>query len=198
MTKPYYSWQSAEGDRVDHAVLQLKADGMRAVGTATAADYVLAWSLDASDGWVTRGLRVQVESFGWSRSLILQRHASGAWSSTVSATGSPDLPAAGMVDADALAGALDCDLGLCPVTNTMPIRRLELLASAVPPTPLVMAWVEVPSLRVIRSDQVYASSVEAGRVSYRSYSRDFHAELSVDDDGVVLDYPNLARRIMNE
>ncbi len=26
-----------------------------------------------------------------------------------------------------IASALDCDLGLCPATNTMPIRRLGLL-----------------------------------------------------------------------
>ena len=76
----------------------------------------------------------------------------------------------------------------------MPIRRLGLLGRTVPETTLVMAWVEVPSLRVIRSDQVYASSTP-GRVRYRSYSRDFQAELTVDPDGIVIDYPGLARRL---
>lgn len=100
----------------------------------------------------------------------------------------------GIENAADLNDALDCDLGLCPVTNTMPIRRLGLLASDLPETPLVMAWVEVPSLRVIRSDQVYASAAP-GNVRYRSYSRDFSAELSVDADGIVIDYPGLATRV---
>jgi hypothetical protein len=76
----------------------------------------------------------------------------------------------------------------------MPIRRLRLLDEDISEVPLVMAWVDVPSLRVIRSDQVYGSAGQ-GRVRYLSYSRDFHAELTVDDDGVIIDYPGLARRI---
>jgi len=76
----------------------------------------------------------------------------------------------------------------------MPIRRLQLLERAVPETPLVMAWVEVPSLRVLRSEQVYASG-GAGAVRYANGSRDFAAELRVDGDGMVVEYPTLARRV---
>lgn len=79
----------------------------------------------------------------------------------------------------------------------MPIRRLALLDGGVLHTPLVMAWVEMPTLRVIRSDQLYASgSANAPlTVRYASHSRDFQAELTVDSDGVVVDYPHLARRV---
>jgi hypothetical protein len=56
----------------------------------------------------------------------------------------------------------------------MPIRRLGLVDGVVPPTELVMAWIDVPSLQVVRSEQVYAP---------------------VDDDGLVVDYPELARRL---
>jgi hypothetical protein len=56
-----------------------------------------------------------------------------------------------------------------------------------------MAWVEVPSLRVLRSDQVYRSG-PPGTVLYRSRNRG-HAELEVDTDGLVTLYPGLARRL---
>ena len=71
---------------------------------------------------------------------------------------------------------------LCPVTNTMPIRRLGPLGRDVDDTHLVVAWVEVPSLRVLLSDQVYASASEAGgrRGRYTTYRRDFSALLCVD------------------
>ena len=63
-----------------------------------------------------------------------------------------------------------------------------------PSTPLVMAWVDMPSLQVIASDQYYASH-DATTVSYSSSTRNVDVLLSVDTDGVVLNYPNLARRL---
>lgn len=83
----------------------------------------------------------------------------------------------------------------------MPIRRLRLLDGGVAPTRLVMAWVEMPSLRVLRSEQVYASADpdDAGlRVRYESANRDFRAALSVDAHGLVRDYPHLATLIASE
>ena len=80
--------------------------------------------------------------------------------------------------------------------------RLDLLNNSAPPdeTRLTMAWVEVPSLRVLASEQVY-SQVSPYRdergsaiVLYSSDSGGFTAEITVDSDGVVLDYPGLARR----
>lgn len=54
--------------------------------------------------------------------------------------------------------------------------------------------IEVPSLRVIRSDQVYDSSPTAGKMRYTSYGRDFNAEITVDSRGIVIDYSDLALR----
>ncbi len=81
------------------------------------------------------------------------------------------------------------------------MHMLRLLDGGVAPTRLVMAWVEMPSLRVLRSDQVYAArsplDAATGRavVRYTSASRDFTADLTVDADGLVVDYPRLARRV---
>ncbi|MBD8103945.1 putative glycolipid-binding domain-containing protein [Plantibacter sp. CFBP 8775] len=56
---------------------------------------------------------------------------------------------------------------------------------------------QMPSLRVIRSDQIDASNPEGthGRVRHTSFSRGFSAHLTVDSDGLAIDYPTLARRI---
>ncbi|KAJ8141009.1 hypothetical protein OY671_005815 [Metschnikowia pulcherrima] len=85
----------------------------------------------------------------------------------------------------------------------MPISRLGSLGDDPPAheTHLVMAWVEVPSSRVSRSDQVYAArepldpATGQGVVRYTSATRDFTADLTVDADGLVVDYPELARRL---
>jgi uncharacterized protein len=182
--------------RVDHASVELHRTSMRAVGGSVARTFSSSWELDVDCGWVTRGLRLTTRGFGWGRSLELTRSTAGEWVAEVSARGDAHLPDLGLADAGSLAGAVDCDLGLCPVTNTMPIRRLGLLERDVGETHLVMAWVDVPSLRVIRSDQVYGSgpASDPARVHFRSLKGGFAAQLTVDDDGFVIDYPTLAHR----
>ena len=195
MRQMSFSWRGEDDPaRIDHAFIRLSDSGMFAHGSSITALYSTSWRLDAADGWRTRTLDVSVHSDGWSRTLNLARSGDGTWTATAQERGDVELAPAGLLDAAVVKGAVDCDLGLCPVTNTMPIRRLRLLDEDVSEVPLVMAWVDVPSLCVIRSDQVYGSA-DYGRVRYRSYSRDFQAELTVDDDGVVIDYPGLARRI---
>lgn len=184
--------------RVDRACITFRGTSMQAIGGASSGWFSSSWQLDVGPGWVTRSLRVTTHGFGWSRSLELERSASGQWSAMSTSQGEADLPAPGLNDPGTLDGAIDCDLGLCPVTNTMPIRRLGLLEREVGETHLIMAWVEVPSLRVIRSDQLYSSPPPTSglnQVRYESYSRDFNAQLTVDHDGLVIDYPTLAQRL---
>ncbi|MFE5672618.1 putative glycolipid-binding domain-containing protein [Agromyces sp. NPDC056523] len=194
------AWAGADDPhRIETACVRLGAERMHAIGGARATWYVTDWELDVGDGWRTRALRVTARGFGWWRTLDLERSRQGEWHTDAQQSGDVDLPDAGLADPSSVAGALDCDLGLCPLTNTMPIRRLGLLDADVPETPLVMAWVEVPSLRVLRSDQAYASlrpQAAAGggrRVRFRSLDSDFAADLEVDADGLVVDYPGIGR-----
>ncbi len=83
------------------------------------------------------------------------------------------------------------DLGYSPLFNSLPIRRdgLHLGGEG---RDYVMAWVEVPSLDVSRSEQRY-EPLAGGTIRYRSGS--FTADLEVDDEGLVVRYPGLAERI---
>jgi uncharacterized protein len=97
-----------------------------------------------------------------------------------------------------LDGCLDVDVAAAPLTNTLPIRRLGLRVGE--EALIRVAWVDVPSLRVTPEEQGYrrvgrvdgSSDLEAwdfwpvGGPTYR---------LTVDDDGLVVDYENLAERI---
>jgi hypothetical protein len=91
-------------------------------------------------------------------------------------------------------GVLDCDLGLSPLTNTMPIRRHLLLAPDAVAVEIVAAWVSVPDLAVHRSPQRY-EPVDAGHVRYVALDGDFTALLDVDPDGLVRAYEHLAERV---
>ncbi len=187
-------------DRLDAAVLRLGPDRLRATGTSRTDAYALSWTLVTGPDWVTRRLEVAVRGLTpvgapWSRDLVLERGDDGRWSCETRVAGTLDAPPPGIGDPAVLDQAVDCDLGLCPVTNTMPALRLGVLDRDVAPTELVMAWVEVPSLRVVADPQTYASAVVGGRRVARYASERFSVDLALDADGVVVDYPGLARAL---
>jgi hypothetical protein len=127
--------------------------------------------------------------------------AAGRWRATTAEQGNLDavLSAAGhagaglpgIEDPDLLYGAFDVDLGGSPLTNTLPIRRLGLLkADPGVSHRISAAWVLLPSLEVVQADQIY-TPLGDNRIRYASET--FSADLTVDDEGFVTDYPGLAR-----
>ncbi|MFI1034594.1 putative glycolipid-binding domain-containing protein [Streptomyces sp. NPDC020951] len=158
----------------------LRARG-RAVGT-TPEPYWVSYELDTADGFVTRRLRVTVEGAARTRSLDLRHDGRGGWTA----------------DGERLPGfgdALDCDLGLCPLTSTMPVRRHGLHRQP-GERRLLMAWVSVPALTVRPSWQTY-TYLGPGRTGtrVRFASGTFRSDLEFDADGYVVDYPGLATRL---
>ncbi len=110
------------------------------------------------------------------------------------AEGHLDRPAPGG-DLSALAGALDCDLGRSPLTNPMPVLRLRLHEGG-GPVDFLMAWVAVPELAVYPSRQRYAFARREPRarvVRFETIDSDFVADIAFDEQGVVLEYPGIAR-----
>jgi uncharacterized protein len=100
-----------------------------------------------------------------------------------------------------LEGCIDIDITASPFTNTLPIRRLTWLPGTV--RHLDMAYVSLPDLSVVPKRQSYTllsggdGDGDAGRgeALYRYESGDFRADLPVDGDGFVTDYPGLWDRI---
>ncbi len=194
-------WTGVDEWRAEAASVELSSDGLRASGTQLGADplpYRLDYELDASGtGFVTRSLKVRASGEGWSRSIELEREIDGGWSCSAAEQGAaPGLATPGG-DTDAIRSALDCDLGLSPMTNTMPVLRHELHRRP-EEVDFLMAWVSVPDLGVHPSVQRYehVSVGDPGSVvRYVGEHRDFVAELELDRDGLVVFYPELARRV---
>jgi uncharacterized protein len=191
------AWKGPDPVRVDVAHVTLASDSLTARGTSAVADYVVDWVLETGAAWVTRTLSVRARGDGFVRSLELARDADGTWSAMRRQDGQP---AAGL-DVTGLAGALDCDLGLCPFTNTMPVLRHDLVAGArrgeSDPVQLVMAWVAVPDLTLEVSPQRYTPLAPApdGGATIGFASGDFETTIEFDRDGLVRDYPGLASRL---
>jgi hypothetical protein len=196
----HVGWRGVDdARRVDTAETELGPDWLLARGESITPAYNLTWSLTTVAGWVTESLVVDVDGGTWSRRLELRR--ADSWTAQVSRTGDgPEVPPGFVDDAYTLSGAIDCDLASCPFTNTMPILRHRLhTADPAPRQELLMAFVDVPSLAVLPSRQGYsqvAPPVDGiSTVRYESLDSTFRSDLTVDPDGLVVDYPQLAVRI---
>ncbi|GAA3395515.1 putative glycolipid-binding domain-containing protein [Cryptosporangium minutisporangium] len=170
--------------------------GLRAAGWALGAapePYSARYTLATDAQWATIALEIQTEGAGWSRSLRLARQTGrDPWKVRASETGTLAGPPAGAEYPETFADALDIDLEFSPLTNTLPIRRLDLLRQSVGSEfELNVAFVELPSLAVIANTQRYAVAGD-GQIGFRS--GDYRVQISVDTDGFVTDYPGLATR----
>ena len=186
MTERQLIWTIDETAGFDTAWASLSGRRLSATGRASGLRPTPFWttySLETTDDFVTSRVRVESRWEGGGAELDLRRVA-GAW--TVDGEPRPDLD-----------GALDCDLAACPLTNTMPVLRHRLLDGP-GDHEFLMAFIEVPSLRVIPSRQRYthvavASGQEPAIVRYRSGS--FSSDLTFDAAGFVIAYPQLGRRV---
>jgi hypothetical protein len=87
---------------------------------------------------------------------------------------------------------MDVDIMITPFTNTLPIRRLNLRVGEA--QGIAVAYVRVPNLALSRVEQRYiclSLDQSGGLYRYESPESGFSANLKVDTDGLVLDYPDI-------
>lgn len=83
-------------------------------------------------------------------------------------------------------GCADIDLNFSPLTNLLPIRRLNLAVGE--SRKVRAAWLRFPSFELEVLDQIY-TRVDAKTVRYERLDGQFSAELKVNDAGLVTEYP---------
>src|SRR5262249_45344217 len=91
-----------------------------------------------------------------------------------------------------LGGCLDVDLPATPFTNTLAIRPLRLEVGQTGAAKAV--WVGAPGLELEVLEQTY-TRIGLDRYRYEVPASGFSAELTVDEEGLVVDYEGLARRV---
>ncbi len=192
-------WVKTAGTGLEFADVEIEERRMRAAGVAIGSDplpYRLDYTFASRSKFVTKRIEVGAHGQGWTRSLRLTRDKAGEWDAQWETHGEALLPPPSG-DMIALGEALDCDLALSPLTNTMPVLRHGLLHGG-GPVDLVMAWISVPDLSIITSRQRYTfvrTDELVSVVRYESESRDFTADIVFDEDGLVVEYPGIGHRL---
>jgi hypothetical protein len=177
-------WQSIAWRGLEHAIWSEDEDTMYAEGQAL---HVLPegvtwvqYKVGTDQAGHARHTCVTVEFEGQSNHITLRRESDGTWSDQAGPR--PDLN-----------GCTDVDISTSPLTNTLPIRRLDLADGKI--ADLRVAYIDVPSLQVTAEHQRYTALWhEARTAGYRYESGSFRADLTVDEHGLVTNYPDLWTR----
>lgn len=154
-----------------------------ALGVEAGHPWALGYTLRCDAGWRVRELAVSSLG-GDAGALALAADGSGRW------TG------AGGERLAALDGCLDVDLSSTAFTNTLPIRRLGLVPGW--SEEITVVYVTVPGLAVSVARQRYhclAWGPGGGRYRFEDPVTGFTADIDVDGDGLVIEYPHVARRV---
>jgi uncharacterized protein len=173
-------WAALQWPGLEHVVVSEDEDGCQAAGRLIMAESGLVsvrYSLTCGPDWRFRTVTVSVTSAAGRRALTLARQPDGGW--LADGQPRPDL-----------AGCDDIDINCTPLTNTLPIRRLGWAAGQA--YDIDVAYVSVPELEVRRAGQRYT---RLGDAAFRYESGSFRADLGVDADGFVIDYPGIWRRL---
>ncbi len=167
-------WRNTAGG-YERTVLAPDPKGLHLGGTALYAvdgrPVEVRYSVLTDPQWRTLVVGVHVQTADATRRLALRGDGDGNWQSGDSAQ--PDL-----------AGALDVDLSFSPATNTLPIRRLGLAVGDAADVDVV--YVDPLADGLHRRRQRYERLADD---RYLFTAGDFEAELVVDGDGLVRDYP---------
>ena len=195
------AWVGPDPERIDVAHVVLGPDRLSAHGSSTTPEYALTYRLVTGPGWVTQRLDVRVDGDGWWRTLGLRRAGEGRWTSRRVESGTDGEPTVSAVEHPELTGALDCDLGLCPLTNTMPVLRGGPDRSGAARRAAARR-VDGGMGRGSRTGrptatQQYESgpAVAGGGAQIRFQAGSFVEHIEVDADGLVVSYPSIGRRI---
>jgi hypothetical protein len=141
----------------------------------------LMYQLQWQPSWQLRDARLLLTTAQGARSLHLLTDGEGHWRRGDGQA------------LDALEGCRDIDIWPTPFTNSFPIRRTPLQIGE--RREYLMAWIFGLDLTVHAQPQAYTRVAERSYLFENLDGSNFKAELPVDDDGIVLDYPELFLRV---
>lgn len=171
-----------EGVGLEHLLLSERvADSVVLAFDEEHGPFRLTYRLTWDESWQLRDAELVLATERFTRSLNLQTDGQGHWRYRDGRT------------IDDLNGCLDIDIWPTPFTNTFPIRREPMKAGE--RRQFRMAWIYAPDLTVHAQAQAYTRLADRLYLFENLDGSDFRAELPVDEDGIVLDYPDLFRRV---
>lgn len=180
-------WRDWEGEGLEHCACRFEAEGLTLEGVVAVAQeglHGVHYRVRTDAAFCTREVLV---GFIGGPTLHVEADGEGHWRDLRDGAALP-----------ALDGCLDVDIRVTPATNTLPIRRLKLRPGE--SSDIEVAYVPLPGQAAgaflpRRVEQRYTRLMTDGGYRYEGLGTGFLADLTVDAEGVVVDYPGVFRRV---
>ena len=171
-------WRRLDTPGQESARLFYQADSWNLKGTAVFSHEQLPCRLDyrivCDSGWYTRRANVT----GWIGNRPIE---------ITIAVGTDQRWLLDQKDSPEVAACIDLDLNFSPSTNLLPIRRLDLAVGQ--EMKVRAAWLRFPSFKLEPLAQLYRR-IDETTYRYESSGGSFVTDLSVNEAGFVIKYPN--------
>ncbi|WP_244817212.1 putative glycolipid-binding domain-containing protein [Caballeronia sp. Lep1P3] len=180
-------WSQRDGAGLEYVALDARPDAVviesTIVGESEADAFGAMYRIECDARWQVTRLAVKLAG-GAAIDLTRKDGDNGAAHAWTDASGAPQ---------EGLRGCIDVDISATPFTNTLPIRRLQLQPGE--RRVIRVVYVHVPAMNVRAVEQAYTCLDADGRYRFEGLDTGFSAEITVDQDGLVVDYPGLFKRI---
>lgn len=179
-------WQALDTTTVEHQRFTIRPDGSKhanghIIGVIEDIPFRIVYEVRIDAHWCVREVMISDLMLG---TTLVDLHADGAggWSDP---NGMP------MSQFD---GCIDIDFTATPLTNILPIRRLEWQVGMTHAIDVV--YIVHPQFEVFPAKQSYTClSTGATGARYHFKMGEFERDITVDADGFVIDYPGLFQRM---
>jgi hypothetical protein len=183
-------WKNQADTGLEHFYLQrddeeIIADGV-VIGVEEGAAFRIRYQVRCDLNWRVR--KVVVQSLEEDEQTL--RYVSDSLGHWTNGSGSPS---------PELEGCFDVDITATPFTNTLPIRRLGLRPGQ--SVEIRVVYFLIPQMQVRMDPQRYTcleAGNDGGTYKFESLTDGFTAEITVDEDGLVEDYPGLFKRVWKD
>jgi hypothetical protein len=180
-------WRPLDEIGLEHLLLsvlpdRIQADGVILQSKAGRGPFRARYRIEAAPDWTMRRCEISVEEPGQrERRMDLRVDTEGRWRE--------EARAEALV---ALDGCREVDIQVSPFTNSLPIGRLTLAQGH--SAEIRAAYITVPELTLAPAPQRY-TRFGPERYRYEGLGTGFAADIAIDADGLVLDYPGVFERV---
>ena len=169
--REYYSLENCLVHSTDHGV----EINSVIIGTYQSKIYRVEYEIKTNENWETISFELKSRHSNNTGHLKFESDGKGNWFTNNKKV-------------DQYNGCIDIDIPLTPFTNTLPIKRLNLTQGQEQQIRVIYIDILEGQIKPVRQKYIRRSPTE---YQYENIPNDFEAKITVDDFGLVVDYPGL-------
>jgi uncharacterized protein len=172
-------WTGREYYSLENCVLTTAATGSEItsviVGHYHQEIYRVEYLIRTNEDWETIFFELKAQVFNKIETIRYESNGKGEWTKNGKQIGEFN-------------GCIDVDIPLTPFTNTLPINRMKLQTNESRDIKVLYLDILAKEIKMVRQKYTRLSH---DQYKYENVPNDFEAVITVDESGIVVDYPEL-------